>query len=564
MMQSVRRRLVPTIHRASRPFTFLSPSLQPELVRALAQLDIVEPNEIQAEALPIALGGEDLMVCARTGMGKTLIFLLPMLHRLKLEKHPPQGPEALVLVPTDELAVQVAAVAEKLTAELPEIGIACMSADDCFSAVATSRLLVGTPRRVLPLVADGRVDPEAIRMVAVDEADALYTGELGEQTEEEINLELYTTTGEESSSLDHALKEHAANFSREEEINFGAWSATGTAGQQSEEEEEGSEKVYAKNVSVPADAVLSLLPSSLPSAEPPAASIHRRQTILTMATVGAVHDARLRRHFPRAVRVSHAGVMPPSLRQRFHLISMEQQGGKPAQLLKVLKEAAEDDELSGGQAMVFCTEASLAAEVHTFLNQHAAERGNEGKGECVAERALLLSEATPAAERASTVAAIARGEARLLVCTDVASRGLDFPRMRHVIMYDLPRDVAAFIHRAGRTARQGTAGMMSCLVQAHEVHLMRELHQGESIPGTALHRAAGRAGIAALAERAKKPEQRGWLSKGDLAMAERSMAVGTPKPSGGSSKPSSDFAGLVDEEGKAPDGGTVGGRTWMP
>ena len=68
----------------------------------------------------------------------------------------------------------------------------------------------------------------------------------------------------------------------------------------------------------------------------------------------------------------------------------------------------------------------------------------------------------------------------------------------------------------------------------------------------------------ALAERAKKPEQRGWLSKGDLAMAERSMAVGTPKPSGGSSKPSSDFAGLVDEEGKAPDGGTVGGRTWMP
>ena len=239
--------------------------------------------------------------------------------------------------------------------------------------------------------------------------------------------------------------------------------------------------------------------------------------------------------------------------------------------------------------MIFCTEAPLASHVHELL----AERRPTA-------RALLLLESAPAPERVAAIDAFRRGDARTLVCTDVASRGLDLNtarheyrpesegrhttaatarQVRHVVMFDVPRDIAAFIHRAGRTARVGRDGLMSCLVQPHEVHLYRELHQGEAVPGTALHRSAGRAGVAPAAQRAKSAEQRGWLSRGDLGTAERSMAVGSPKRS-------DDFASavpdpidhapsgrLAEDDGaregaatgeEAPDGGTTGSKGWLP
>ena len=118
-------------------------------------------------------------------------------------------------------------------------------------------------------------------------------------------------------------------------------------------------------------------------------------------------------------------------------------------------------------------------------------------------------------------------------------------------MYDLPSDVAKFIHRAGRTARVGRDGQVSCLVQSHEVDQYRALHEGEALPGTALHRFSGRAGVAAPADRVKPAEQRGWLALGDLSTAERSFAV-----DGGSS----DFASAVHRQtglGGVADGGAV-------
>ena len=111
--------------------------------------------------------------------------------------------------------------------------------------------------------------------------------------------------------------------------------------------------------------------------------------------------------------------------------------------------------------------------------------------------------------------------------------------MRHVVMLDLPAGVSDFIHRAGRTARVGREGQVTCLVQAHEVSQYRALHEGEALPGTALHRAGGRAGVAMPDERAPPPSQRGWLALGDLGHAERSFAVDSRGRSG-------DFVSAVD------------------
>ena len=287
------------------------------------------------------------------------------------------------------------------------------------------------------------------------------------------------------------------------------------------------------------------------------------QYILAMATLSVEQDALIQQRFPHAMRVSHAGVLPPRLRQRFHLIPASEASAKPPYLVDLLRGAADDGWLSGGGAMVFCADAALAADIHALLEAelpHAAPS--------------LLTEGTAAVTRTGTIAALHAGTSRLLVCTDVASRGLDIPSMRHVVMFDLPSDASKFIHRAGRTARFGRDGQVSCLVQSHELDQYRKcalpleasnpshqstrhaqvlihttcrrflradspplgyrLHEGEALPGTALHKAGGRAGVAMPAERAKPAEQRGWLALGDLSADQASAVTAssnrTPSP----------------------------------
>ena len=85
------------------PFTALK--LHPSLLRGLKELGFARPTPIQADAIPPALEGRDVLACAATGSGKTAAFLLPILQRL-IDK--PRGTtRALVLAPTRELAAQI-------------------------------------------------------------------------------------------------------------------------------------------------------------------------------------------------------------------------------------------------------------------------------------------------------------------------------------------------------------------------------------------------------------------------------------------------------------------------
>ena len=91
--------------------TFESLGLAPALLRALAENNYTTPTPIQVQAIPLALAGHDLLGGAQTGTGKTAAFGLPLLQRLAEGNKPatgPRKPRALILVPTRELAVQVA------------------------------------------------------------------------------------------------------------------------------------------------------------------------------------------------------------------------------------------------------------------------------------------------------------------------------------------------------------------------------------------------------------------------------------------------------------------------
>lgn len=456
------------------PVSFQDLGVRPELIITLKNIDVHTPHAVQAEALQVALRGEDLRVCAWTGSGKSLLFMLPILQHLAASKvtrslssaEPAEfAPEALILVPSHELALQVSALAAHLAAGLPEPpGVACLASDDVEAEVrhattSGARLAVSTPGAMGRAIRSGLAAISGLQVVAIDEADALLADGGGGESESEA-------MGEVTALLE----------------------AIGCA-----------------------------------RAHPP-------QLILTMATLNPAQDAAVRARFPSARRVSHAGVLPPTLRQSFQLIP---HGSKQPHLLQLLRDSAADQWLGQGSTMVFCAEEKVARELHTLLaNADDAWLRGLSPG--------LLTEGTPVRQRSRMLNAVREGECGLLVCTDVASRGLDFPQMRHVIMYDLPDDAAKFIHRAGRTARVGREGHVTCLVQSHEVEQYRALHEGEALPGTALHRAGGRAGVAMPDQRASPAKQRGWLALGDLGQAGQSAVAADSRGR------SADFASAFD------------------
>ena len=95
--------------------------LSPRLLRAVQALGLDAPTPVQAAALPAALNGQDVLACAPTGSGKTAAYALPLLQRLAA--HAPIGkrrPQALVLVPTRELAAQVGETLQTLAEHLPK------------------------------------------------------------------------------------------------------------------------------------------------------------------------------------------------------------------------------------------------------------------------------------------------------------------------------------------------------------------------------------------------------------------------------------------------------------
>src|SRR4051812_25756379 len=87
---------------------FESLKLRRELLEAISELGYEEPTPIQLQAIPAMMSGQDVLGQAATGTGKTAAFALPILHHLTSGKRPAFGARALIVVPTRELAMQVA------------------------------------------------------------------------------------------------------------------------------------------------------------------------------------------------------------------------------------------------------------------------------------------------------------------------------------------------------------------------------------------------------------------------------------------------------------------------
>ena len=149
--------------------------LSPYLQERLAVAEFSVPTPVQAAALPPALQGKDVVATAQTGTGKTLGFLIPVMERLLQQKA--AGIAALVLVPTRELAMQVADQYEALRgAKLPRAAVAVggLSERDQLSAIRRgARVIVATPGRLEDFLERGLVNFRDLQILVLDEADRM-------------------------------------------------------------------------------------------------------------------------------------------------------------------------------------------------------------------------------------------------------------------------------------------------------------------------------------------------------------------------------------------------------
>ena len=156
---------------------FASLELDPRLLRTIAALGYEEPTPIQREAIPPLLAGRDLLAEAPTGTGKTAAFALPTLQRIPIGAAGDGGTSALILVPTRELAMQVAEALLKYGREMGARVVPVYGGQPIGQQLRGLRrgvdVVVATPGRAVDHLKRGSMRLDAVKVVILDEADEM-------------------------------------------------------------------------------------------------------------------------------------------------------------------------------------------------------------------------------------------------------------------------------------------------------------------------------------------------------------------------------------------------------
>jgi ATP-dependent RNA helicase DeaD len=326
--------------------------------------------------MPELLKRRDVVGLAQTGSGKTAAFSIPLVEGLDRKR---RGIQALVLVPTRELASQAAAEISNLSRYNPVRpvvlcgGVGIGPQIKALKNRATS-VVVGTPGRILDHLQRGTLRLDGVRYLVLDEADRM--------------------------------------------LDMG----------------------FAPDVG----RILSYTPDD-------------RQTALFSATMPKEIRGMVSRHMrsPRHVTVESEAPTVDTVEQFYYKID----GRDKTRALRALIDAERDP-----VAIVFRRTKHGATKLHRQLEK-------------AGYRAALLHGGKTQAQRTRTLEGFSKGRTRILVATNVASRGLDIPNVSHVVNYDLPEDTETYVHRIGRTARAGKEGVAVTLVGEAEVRDFKKIQR---------------------------------------------------------------------------------------
>jgi ATP-dependent RNA helicase DeaD len=183
--------------------TFADLGLDPRVLQSVQDVGYETPSPIQAATIPPLLEGRDVVGLAQTGTGKTAAFALPILSRLDLKQKTPQ---ALVLAPTRELALQVCEAFERYATHVPGVHVLPVYGGQGYGVQLSAlrrgvHVVVGTPGRIMDHLARGTLDLTELRFLVLDEADEMLNMGFAEDVETiladtpaEKNVALFSAT----------------------------------------------------------------------------------------------------------------------------------------------------------------------------------------------------------------------------------------------------------------------------------------------------------------------------------------------------------------------------------
>lgn len=381
-------------HHPPLPEAFEKLGVRNSVLRGLAEMNFVDPSEIQALVIPPALAGKDILGQARTGTGKTAAFGVPLLCKAVHGF----ATQALILVPTRELAVQVVAEIQRLGKHTPVRVCGVFGGERIAKQMKglkhSPEILVGTPGRVMDLLERRVIDFANIRFAVLDEVDRM---------------------------LDIGFRDDIREILGQ--MNRGR-------GRRTRVSEFQNEKMHPDNRDAAEGEDVPLLPD-----EP-------LQTMFVSATIAGEIE-RLARKYMRDGQVEK--LVATGSDESPTVESVEQyylpcgEGDKAELCLKLIEQ--ENPEL----AIVF-TRTKRGAEKLT-KRLHAANID-------VREIHGNLNQS----QRDKVMKGFRENKFKVLVATDLASRGIDVAGITHIINYDVPEDSESYVHRIGRTARMGTQG----------------------------------------------------------------------------------------------------------
>ncbi|TRY84542.1 hypothetical protein DNTS_001299 [Danionella cerebrum] len=164
--------------------------LKRELLMGIFEMGWEKPSPIQEESIPIVLSGRDILARAKNGTGKSGAYLIPLLERIDLKKDYIQ---AVVVVPTRELALQVSQISINMSKHLGGIKVMATTGgtnlrDDIMRLDEIVHVIIATPGRVLDLIKKGVAKVDKVQMIVMDEADKLLSQDFVVLIEEIISF----------------------------------------------------------------------------------------------------------------------------------------------------------------------------------------------------------------------------------------------------------------------------------------------------------------------------------------------------------------------------------------
>jgi ATP-dependent RNA helicase RhlE len=357
-------------------------SLSPSLKERLVAGRFTTPTPVQAAAIPQALAGKDVLATAQTGTGKTLAFLIPVIEKLLTQQKP--GIAALVLVPTRELAMQVATQYNALRGKLPAAALVVGGLPERQQLMAIrngARLMVATPGRLEDYLDRQQVQFNALHTLVLDEADRML------------------------------------------DMGF-----------------------------LPA---IRRIAGTLPK---------ERQTLCFSATMEGDMQRLVKDFTKNPVRLTFGSTLKPAENVRLQAFEVPMDG-KQAMLHHLLGKET-------GRCLVFSRTKRGTERIAKTLNREGIN-------------AAMIHGDRSQSQRTAALEGFQRGRFRVLVATDLASRGIHVQDIVHVINYDLPEVAENFIHRVGRTGRAGGSGVASTLFVKDQ---RTELFQLERLLGIKMER----------------------------------------------------------------------------